>query len=126
MRGFSLDDMILNSFKSTENGDDKIMAAIMELLQSNNYAEFQTLCMNVMRCLDLGRLEKGSLLFDTKQKLFQQRWMSMKKKNHGEKPVNEVHDKNDILERDSLISLHCKQRDNATIEEYRVVYPFVK
>lgn len=50
----------------------------------------------------------------------------MKKINHGEKPVNEDHGKIDILDRDSLISLHCKQRDNVTIEESRVLCPFVK
>jgi hypothetical protein len=80
----------------------------------------------MMRCLDLGRLEEVSLLFDIKQQSFQQRRMSMKKKNHGEKPVDEDHDKNDILERDSLISLHCKQGDNVKIEEYRVLCPCVK
>ena len=45
---------------------------------------------------------------------------------HGEKPGNEDHDQNDVAERDSLISLHCKQGDNDTIEEYRVLSPFVK
>ena len=52
--------------------------------------------------------------------------MNMKKKNHVEKPVDEDRDKNDILERDSLISLHCKQGDNVKIEEYRVLCPCVK
>jgi hypothetical protein len=80
----------------------------------------------MMRCLDLGRLEEVSLLFDMKQQSFQQRRMSMKKKNHGEKPVNEDHDKNNLLEMDILISLNCKQGDNVTIEEYRVPCPFVK
>ena len=122
-----MDDLNLrNLLKSTENEGDKIMAAIKELLQSNNYAEVQASCLNVMRCLDLCRLKKGLLLFDAKQKLFQQRWMNMKKKNHDEKPANEDHDKNDVLERDSLISLHCKQGDIVTIEEYRVLCPCVK
>ena len=79
-----------------------------------------------MEYLDLGRLEKGSLLFDTKRKSFQQRWMSVKKRQQKDNPDNSSVDYAIFIERDSLISLHCTQGDSVTVENYRVLGPFTK
>ncbi len=51
------------------------MSLVKDLLCSESYTDVQNACVGLMSCLCLGRLEKGSLLFDTKVKSFQQWWM---------------------------------------------------
>ncbi len=85
-----------------------------------------------MGYLDLVRLEKGSILFDTKQKSFQQCWMGAKAKRGQEKQKQGcVADspgctKEIVIQRDSLISLHCRKETTTIIEHYRVLCSFTK
>ena len=117
-------------FGDTKNDGSEIFAGIKELLNSKNYFDIQKSCLQAMGLFDLGRLEKGSLLFDTRQKSFQQCWM-------GSTAKKDVHKQCDadggpggdgyiLIKRDHLISLFCKRGDITTIENYRVLCPFTK
>ena len=69
------------------------------------------------------------MLFDIKQKSFQEHWMGDKKKNEkDQRSEHEMsHGDNDtLIQRDSLISLHWKKGNTTTIENYRVPCPFLK
>ena len=85
------------------------------MLTSSCPEDIRKSCLKVMNSLDLVRLEKGSLLFDTKQKSFQQRWMGSKVRKNPIKQVGDV-DQEDkegedelLMERDTLIQLHCNR-----------------
>lgn len=133
MNTINLDDLELTSFfRDTGDDGDEIFAAVKELLNVTNYSDIQKSCLKVMSYLDLGRLEKGSLLFDTKQKSFQQRWMGAKAKRGQDKQkqgyvadslgcTEEI-----VIQRDSLVSLHCRKGNTTIIEHYRVLCPFTK
>jgi hypothetical protein len=58
--------------KSTYDADE-VFIALKELLQSDSYGSIQEASLKLMEYMDLGRLGKGSLHFDTKRKSFQQR-----------------------------------------------------
>ena len=91
MNTINLDDLELTSFfRDTGDNGDELFAAVKELLNVTNYIDIQKSCLKVMGYLDLGRLEKGSLLFDTKQKSFQQRWMGAKAKRGQENKSKDV------------------------------------
>ena len=60
-----------NFFADSENDSNNILLAIMEMLTSSYPEDIRKSHLKVMELLDLGRLEKGSLLFDIKQKSFQ-------------------------------------------------------
>ena len=111
---------------------DCILSAIKEMLCSSCPHDVRKSCLKVMELLDLGRLEKGSLLFDTKQKSFQQRWMGSKVRKHSAKQGidgdqgNEFEGEELFIERDMLIQLHCKRGATVTVENYRVLCPFAK
>ena len=62
-----------NFFADGGNEDNCILSAIKEMLNSSCPEDVSKSCLKVMELLDLGRLEKGSLLFDTKQNSSQQR-----------------------------------------------------
>jgi hypothetical protein len=75
----SLDELdMTNFFETTTNDADEVFIALKELLQSDSYGSIQEASLKLMEYMDLARLEKGSLHFDTKRKSFQQRWMSIK------------------------------------------------
>jgi hypothetical protein len=59
-----------NFFPNGGNEDNFILLAIKEVLNSSCPDDVRKSCLKVMELLDLGRLEKGSLLFNTKQTLF--------------------------------------------------------
>ena len=116
-----------NFFETTTNDADEVFIVLKELLQtSDTYGSIQESSLKLMEYMDvLGRLEKGSLHFDTKRKSFQQRWMSIKKRPPKDDPGSSEDDAF-FIERDSLISLHCTRGDSVTVEYYRVLWPFTK
>jgi hypothetical protein len=59
-----------NFFPNGGNEDNCILLAIKEVLNSSCPDDVRKSCLKVMELLDLGRLEKGSLLFNTKQTMF--------------------------------------------------------
>jgi len=72
--GVSLDELNLTHFLETTDVDaNEVFTALKELSQSDNYGSIQTASLEVMEYRDSGRLEKGYLLFDTKQKSFRKR-----------------------------------------------------
>ncbi len=97
---------------------------VKDLLRSENYTDVESACVGLMSCLCLGRLEKGSLLFDTKVKSFQQWWMRAGNKiaRQGNPHLTgAVCDVNLIyIERDSLILLQCKN-GVSSIESYHAL-----
>ena len=75
IKSIPLEEMELSCFYSnTDDEGDEVLTAVRQVLSSNNKIDVQTSCLRSMELLDLGRLAKGSLLFDTKQKSFQQLW----------------------------------------------------
>jgi hypothetical protein len=46
-----------------------------DLFCSEIFTDVKSVCVGLMSCFYLGRLEKGSLIFDTKAKSFKQQWM---------------------------------------------------
>ena len=119
-------------FADGGNEDNCILVAIKEMLSSSCPEDVRKTCLKVMELLDLGRLEKGSLLFDTKQKSFQQRWMGSKVRRNPMKPVGDVDqggkevEDEIFIERDTLIQLYCNRGGAVTVENYRVLCPFAK
>ena len=119
-------------FPDGGNEDNCILVAIKEMLSSSCPKDVRKTCLKVMELLDLGRLEKGSLLFDTKQKSFQQRWMGSKVRRNPMKPVGDVDqggkevEDEIFIERDILIQLYCNRWGAVTVENYRVLCPFAK
>ena len=110
-------------FKDSDDGGEELFAALKELLNVLNYIDIQKSCLKVMGYLDLGRLEKGLLLFDTKLKSFQQHWMGAKKRNEVDQgSAKEMFQGGSeiIIQRGSFNSLHCKKGNTTTIENYRV------
>jgi hypothetical protein len=114
-----------NFFETTTNDADEVFIALKELLQSDSYGSIQEARLKLMEYMDLGRLEKGLLHFDTNRKSFQQRWMSIKKRPLKDDPGSSEDD-GVFIERDSLISLHCTRGDSVTVEYYMILYPFTK
>ena len=102
-----------NFFETTTNDADEVFIALKELLQSDSYGSIQEARLKLMEYMDLGRLEKGLLHFDTNRKSFQQRWMSIKKIPLKDDPGSSEDD-GVFIERDSLISLHCTRGDSVT------------
>ncbi len=111
-----------------EESGREVLSMVKDLLRSEHYTGVENACLRLMSCLCLGRLEKGSLLFDTKVKSFQQRWMGAGNKALRQRNANLVDgavcdDVNSIhIERDSLITLNCKRGGVSSIEYYRVLY----
>jgi hypothetical protein len=88
-------------FETTTNDADEVFIVLKELLQSDTYGSIQESSLKLMEYMDvLGRLEKGSLHFDTKRKSFQQRWMSIKKRPPKDDPGSSEDDAF-FIERDS-------------------------
>ena len=97
---------------------------VKDLLRSENYTDVSA-CVGLMSCLCLGRLEEGSLLFDTKVKSFQQWWMEAGNKiaRQGNPHLTgAVCDVNLIyIERDCLNLLNCKRGSVSSIESYHAL-----
>jgi hypothetical protein len=74
LEAISLDQLhASNFFGDIGNKVDCILWAIKEVLRSSCLGGVRKSYLKVIELLNLSRLEKGSLLFDTKQKSFQKR-----------------------------------------------------
>ena len=80
-----------------------------------------------MKLLQLGKIDKGSVLSYGKYKSLSSRWFRSKPKKEGEYNEKKVQASNNLyIEHDSLMSMKCNRGQYESIRHYRVLDIFEK
>ena len=115
-------------FADDVNG--KAFLQLKELLASPNISSMGRHALSIMELMQLGKIEKGSLMPDGKFKSLNARWFGCKKKKGKSGDENEATEgdgnKYIQIQCDGLIRMKCVRGTSTTIEYYRVLAIFSK
>ncbi|KAL9188604.1 hypothetical protein ACHAXT_006982 [Thalassiosira profunda] len=112
-----------------DSGDGS--AAYLELkalLSSEHIPSIGSRVLKIMQLLQLGKIEKGSLLPDGKYTSLNARWFGCKKKKATTEEPSDDDEANGglYIERDCIVTMKCKRGKSESVASYRVLAIFSK
>ena len=103
------------------------MLEFEHLLKSDKIPSMGNQVLKIVELMQLGKIEKGSLLPDGKYTSLIARWFNTKKKRtFGNEAASSEVSGRVYIERNSVVKMKCKQGRTTTVESYRVLAIFSK
>jgi len=106
----------------------KAYLELQALLETTHIPSMGGRILKIMELMQLGKVEKGSLLPDGKFTSLNARWFGAKKKkkNDSQNDSASTDASGTYIERNSIVTMKCKQGRTESVESYRVLAIFSK